>query len=173
MITKINTNIPKQTNHRIVDLLYKVGTWSFGLDDALNKKLDTVNSGLTYGSFYAQPDRFYVNHESLNSYAVFIQDIIEQNSYMKFKKLHRIYWNWYCPGAIMGMHQDELTDNYYSIIYNLHTNDGGTEFKVNDEIKFYKSVESEALLFPSKLYHRGVAPKKDPNRFNLNILLEI
>ena len=59
MITKINTNVPKQTNHRIIDLLYKVGTWSFGFDNHLNKKLNTVNAGLTYASF--QAEKFYVS----------------------------------------------------------------------------------------------------------------
>ena len=64
-------------------------------------------------------------------------------------------------------------DNKFSIIYNLHDNDGGTEFKINNEIKFYKSEESTALLFPSKIEHRGVSPTKDLNRFSLNILIEI
>ena len=67
----------------------------------------------------------------------------------------------------------DLQDNKFSIIYNLHDNDGGTEFKINNEVKFYKSEESTALLFPSKIEHRGVSPTKDLNRFSLNILIEI
>jgi hypothetical protein len=85
----------------------------------------------------------------------------------------RVYWNWYAPGALMEFHQDGNKDNYYSIIYNIHNNDGGTEFNINNKIKFFKSVESEALLFPSILYHRGMAPKESLNRFALNIIVQI
>jgi len=73
----------------------------------------------------------------------------------------------------MEYHIDSNYDNLYSIIYNLHDNDGGTKFKINDKVTFYKANESEALLFPSKLIHKGVAPKKSLNRFSLNIVLEI
>ena len=38
---------------------------------------------------------------------------------------------------------------------------------------FYKSNQSEALVFPSKLLHRGVAPKKDLNRFSLNMVVKL
>ena len=73
----------------------------------------------------------------------------------------------------MQFHMDNHEDNRFSIIYNLHDSDGGTEFKINDKVDFHKSIESQAILFPSKLYHRGVAPKTNPNRFSLNIMLEI
>ncbi len=70
----------------------------------------------------------------------------------------------------MKFHRDADGDNEYSTLYNIHDNDGGTEIKINNEVKFYKSIESKALMYPSIIYHRGVAPKKDFNRFSLNIL---
>ncbi len=73
----------------------------------------------------------------------------------------------------MTFHDDEKKDNYYSIVYNLHNNDGGTEFKINDKIEFYPSVVSQAIVFPSKLIHRGIAPNKFYNRFSLNMVVEI
>jgi len=99
--------------------------------------------------------------------------MVQKNMSMKFKDIKRIYWNWYHSTSLMEYHIDSNYDNLYSIIYNLHDNDGGTEFKLNDEIIFYKSVESKAIIFPSKISHRGVAPKKDLNRFSLNIITDI
>lgn len=173
MITKINTNISEKTNKRIINLLYDVNTWRFGYDNNLSKNLDKTNAGLIYKSFTSKPGENFFPHDFLNTYATFIMDTVEQNCFLKFKKLRRIYWNWYSPGASMNMHQDDEADNTYSIIYNLHSNDGGTEFNYNNNCHFYKSNESEALLFPSKIHHRGVAPNKNLNRFALNILIEI
>ena len=171
MITKINTEISKKTNKRILDTLYEVHSWSFGFDIIKRYQLNRFNSGLIYRSYISNSD--YINHEVLNTYAMMILDMVEDKSFLKFKKLYRIYWNWYCPGSVTEFHQDEMKDNSYSIIYNIHDNDGGTEFNLNNDIKFYKSMESEALLFPSVLYHRGVAPKQNPNRFAVNIIVEI
>ena len=173
MITKINTNISEKTNKRIINLLYDVNTWCFGYDNNLSKNLNKSNSGFIYKSYTAHPEANYFSHDCLNTYATFIMDTVDQNCFLNFKKLRRIYWNWYSPGATMKFHQDDDEDNTYSIIYNLHTNDGGTEFKYNDKLDFYKSNESEAFLFPSKLYHRGVAPSENLNRFVLNIKVEI
>ena len=172
LIIKINTEIPKKTNRRIIDTLYKVSNWTLGRDNKDSKyNINTCNAGLIYSSYMAEQS--YVNHEVLNTYAVIILDTIESKSFLKYKKLIRVYWNWYAPGALMELHQDQNKDNYYSIIYNIHDNDGGTEFTIDNKTKFFKSIESEALLFPSILYHRGMAPKENLNRFALNIIVEI
>jgi len=60
-----------------------------------------------------------------------------------------------------------------SIIYNVHSNDGGTEIKIGDKTEFVPSVSSQAILFPSCLWHRGISSKQDPQRFSLNILMDI
>ena len=102
-----------------------------------------------------------------------VLDIVNKNSFIKINDVSRIFWNWYHPGSQMEYHKDSHNEKEYSIVYSIHDNDGGTEFKVNDEIKFYKSTESIALLFPSIIYHRGKAPKENLNRFNLNIVGKI
>ena len=171
MITKINTNIPKNTNQKILNNLYTSKGWYFGFDENNYMNKDKKDAGLLTVT-YKENGEYYVN-DTLNTYAEVIYDIVESNSFMKFKKINRIYWNWYHPGSVMQFHMDNKEDNKFSIVYNLHNSDGGTEFKVDDKLTFHKSVESEAILFPSKLYHRGVAPQINYNRFSLNIMLEI
>ena len=163
MITKINTDIPSNTNKKIIETLYDTSNWRFGFDNALTKNPNKRDSGFILSQ----------NNDILNTYAQIIFDTVEKKTFMKFKKINRLFWNWYHPGSIMEFHQDMKEDNKFSIVYNLHDNDGGTEIKVDDKNNFYKSIESEALLFPSKLYHKGVAPKENLNRFSLNIVLEI
>lgn len=171
MIKKIDTNIPKSTNQRILNNLYCSLNWFFGFDKNNYMNKDKKDAGLLKITY--KEDEKFSSDEILNTYAHFIFDIVESNSFMKFKKINRIYWNWYHTGSEMQFHQDQSGDNKFSIIYNIHDNDGGTEFKDKDKITFHKSIESEALLFPSKLYHRGIAPTENLNRYSLNIMLEI
>ena len=114
-----------------------------------------------------------LDNSGLNCFAYFISDIVEKNIFFKFKSINRIHWNWYHPGSKMELHSDESLDKFFSIVYNLHTNDGGTEFSVNNKNTFYNSIESEALFFPSKIQHKAVPPTKDFNRFSLNIVVNI
>ena len=171
MIEKVNTGISSNTNKRIIDLLFEVNTWSFGFEIFLSKNINKSIAGMLYRSY--MDESTYVGNDALNSYAFTICDMVEKNSYLNFKKIKRVYWNWYFPGSSMEFHHDDPKDNSYSIVYNLHNNDGGTDFKINNEVTFHKSIESEAILFPSKIYHRGIAPKKSLNRFSLNMMVEI
>ncbi len=172
MISIINTNIPKETNRRIINELYYLKTWYFGHDKNIKDVINKQDSGFSSTTFREDNNNFY-NNDVLNTYAKFIFDIVQKKSFMKFKKIIRIYWNWYHSSSVMLYHHDSEQHNMFSILYNLHDNDGGTEFKINDKVTFYKANESEALLFPSKLIHKGIAPKKSLNRFSLNIFLEI
>lgn len=173
MITKINTDIPSQTNKRIIQELFKTCLWRPASDDAIDISINKPDSGFLMVTYF-NDNIEHTPHEILNVYANMILDIVQKKSLMRFKGIRRCYWNWYNPSSKgMFYHKDELKDNKYSIIYNLHTNDGGTKFKINDEERFEKSVESEALIFPSKIDHMGVAPTKDLHRFNLNIIVEI
>ena len=171
MVTEIDTGIPKRTNKRIIDELYSLQTWFFGLDINIKNIVNKQDQG--FSSITMSNEQTFVANDILNSFGYLVFDIVEKNSFMKFKKINRIYWNWYHPNSVMQYHCDDVRDNYFSILYNLHDNDGGTEFHINDKTTFYKSNESEALLFPSKLLHKGVSPKINLNRFSLNIILEI
>jgi hypothetical protein len=63
------------------------------------------------------------------------------------------------------------TDNSYkcktAILY-LNTCDGGTEFKINDEIKFIKSEENKIVIFNSNIEHRATKSKNVDFRYILN-----
>ena len=172
VIKKINTNTPTKTNKRIISLLSEIHGWGFGYDNNSNQiNVNKPDAGFTLKTY--NNSFKYINNESLNSFAYFISDIVEKNTFFKFKLINRIHWNWYQPGSEMEFHSDESLDKYFSIVYNLHTNDGGTEFSVNDKNTFYNSIESEALFFPSKIQHKAIAPTKDFNRFSLNVIVEI
>jgi hypothetical protein len=166
MIEEINTNIPSNTNKDIINNLYSSENWYFGWDKNSNKNTDKKDSGFILN---------LNNHHDpvLSTYAQIIFDMVEKNTFIKFRKIERIYWNWYHPGSTTEFHYDSPEHNRYSIIYNLHNNDGGTEFMVDDKVKFIESKESTAIVFPSKIQHRGIAPKKNMNRFALNLMLEI
>mgnify|MGYP003149932066 FL=1 len=159
MITKIDTNIPKSTNKKIINILYKTQGWKFGVDKIDRNNINKPDCGFILTTMPVESNTIVT--ESLNTYAGIIIDLIQDKNFLKFKETKRIFWNWYNQNSIMEFHEDNAQDNAFSIVYNLHDNDGGTEFKVNDNVEFYESVESQALLFPSKLYHRGMSPKKN------------
>ena len=172
MVEQINTGLTKNTNNRIIEALYLAEHWKHGSDNTIHAKdLNKRDAGFILSTYDINFN--HVKNDILNTYAQVIFDLVEKNTYMKFKKIDRICFNWYHTGSMMEFHQDIDADNKFSIIYNLHDNDGGTEFKVNDKIKFYQSKGSEALLFPSKIEHRGMAPKTNLNRFCMNMILEI
>tara|TARA_R110000782_G_scaffold243862_1_gene330626 strand:- start:488 stop:988 length:501 start_codon:yes stop_codon:yes gene_type:complete len=162
MIQKINTGIPLNLNKRILLALFETSTWAFGSDYKRAVNFETFDAGFTLSSLGT-------NNSPLEVYGYVLLDIIQTHTPLKITNITRINWNWYNKNSNMEFHQDERDDNYYSMVYNLHTNDGGTEFKINDKVEFYPSVAGEALFFPSKIYHRGIAPKTTPNRFILNI----
>jgi hypothetical protein len=163
MIQKISTDFSSNTHKRILKALIENNNWGFGYDHELNLNPENFDAGFTLSSLQS--------HDSpLKIYAYFLFDIIQKHTPIKIKNITRINWNWYNKNSITDFHRDSREDNYYSILYNLHNNDGGTEFNVNNNIEFYPSIEGEALFFPSKILHRGIAPKKTANRFSLNIM---
>lgn len=170
MIKLIDTTIPSKTNKRIINKLFTKRNWCFGADEKINQDVSKKDSGFLLNTYNINFQES--NNDDLNIYAELITDLVEISTFMKFK-IERIYWNWYNTESVMNFHQDNTNDNKFSIVYNLHDNDGGTEFKIDNQIKFFKSNESEALFFPSKLLHRGIASKIISNRFALNIVLEI
>ena len=81
-------------------------------------------------------------------------------------ELHRFFWNLYVPGDISQLHLDINQDNYYSIIYNLQTTDGGTVINGHK----YADKESQIKIFKSNIPHKGLGPIKFNFRMNLNIV---
>ena len=167
MIKQFNIDIPPKTNKDIINLLHKDRNWYFGSDgSSLTTNINKTDAGFML-------DSNNPINPVLNTYAKVICNMVEKHSFMKFKIIDRIYWNWYHSNSNTFLHEDSLSDNAFSIIYNLHTNDGGTEFKINEKTEFYQSQESMALLFPSKIYHKGISAKNYPSRFALNVVVQI
>ena len=90
--------------------------------------------------------------------------ISEQLS-LNFNKLQRVNYNFYHPLSKGKPHIDYDNNKFYTILYNLNTNDGYTSI----ENKKYKSNESEALVFNSNKVHYGSGPTEGL-RYNLNIV---
>ncbi len=50
-------------------------------------------------------------HDILNCLANLIYDVVESKCFFTFKKICRVYWNWYHPGSLMQFHDDSKLDN--------------------------------------------------------------
>lgn len=167
MITKIKSNIPHQTNKRIIQTLFDLKKWSFAKDNPYTQQINKPDSGLKCISHSdSQP---HTPDEVLNIYGTVIFDMVQDNSILKFKTLKRFYWNWYHQNSTATQfHVDEDKDTTYTILYNLHDNDGGTEFKINNKIKFIKSEENKIVIFDSSIEHRGKTSKDADFRYIIN-----
>ena len=66
---------------------------------------------------------------------------------------------------------DFHTDNNFkcktAILY-LNTCDGGTEFKINDNITFVKAEENKIIVFDSNVAHRAITSKNANFRYIIN-----
>lgn len=167
--------LPPSSNIEMIKLLI-MQQWGYATDDTKMESLlidnifNNVNHGFYYHSYDERRDYLPVTHGSLqlNTYAKIITDIVNARlGYVKYK-IHRFYWNMYFPNAKMLEHTDWDDDSHLTILYNLHTTDGGIE--INKE--FYKDEMGTATVFQSNIKHKGIAPTKDPVRFNLNIVFK-
>ena len=108
--------------------------------------------------------------ERLNHLANMVaQNVTKRISKAMYFTLWRIMWNYYSPTSKGDWHNDMDTDNYVSIVFNLHTNDGSTEFKDRGIVP---SVRNQAIFFPSNILHKGNPPVNDTKRLNLNLVLK-
>lgn len=167
--------LPLSSNIEIIKLLI-MQQWGYATDDTKMESLlidnifNNINHGFYYHSYDERRDFLHVTHGSLqlNTYAKIITDIVNSRlGYAKYK-IHRFYWNMYFPNAKMLEHTDWDDDSHLTILYNLHTTDGGIE--INKE--FHKDEMGTATVFQSNIKHKGIAPIKDPVRFNLNIVFK-
>jgi hypothetical protein len=66
-----------------------------------------------------------------------------------------------------GWHTDREWNNTTAILY-LNNCNGGTELKLNNEIKFVKSKENKILIFPANTQHRGCTSNDCDRRYFIN-----
>ena len=165
-VCKINTDIPTSTNREIMKVLAN-HQWFRAFDKA-EDRLGNLEKGVSLGWSIETFSNGKEELESLlNFYGNFIFNLIIGKAKIK-GELYRLFWNMYFPGDKTESHHDHTDENFYSILYNLHTTDGAIEI----ENKKYNDKESEAKIFQSKKTHKGIGPTYDKVRFNLNIIFK-
>tara|TARA_R110000824_G_scaffold5938_2_gene27234 strand:- start:327 stop:896 length:570 start_codon:yes stop_codon:yes gene_type:complete len=179
----LNLPVPKQINEKIINYLGTQAKWQFApsekpaeLAPAFSKIIspDKISdSGMSIITYSRNNQKEATIDYFLNSMGDWIFYLCQERSSFTLKYLERIYWNLYSPTATPGWHVDNVasgggTGEFASILYNLHTNDGGTQF----ESGVAPSKEGQAVIFPSDLKHRGVAPKKNKWRLSLNMVVK-
>jgi len=169
MVKIIKDILPTKTNLSILKLLSENKNWGFSVDGDQASNLDLLMNGKCMG-FFTQTllNNKPLYDTPLNFFGKIITDIVTDKLGIKEEiDIHRFYWNMYLPGNHTEIHDDGHEENLLTIIYNIHTTDGGTEIDGN----FYKDERGEAKVFKSRTPHKGVAPINDNIRFNLNIVL--
>jgi hypothetical protein len=167
MIKILDNILPKDTNLRILNELCQI-KWFIASDsnnDRFKKIFSEKNSGFSFNSFLN--GETFNNETILNFYGFLIFDIIVDRLKIN-AEIYRIYWNMYLKKAETDPHRDIPDQNFKSILYNLHTTDGGIKIE-ND---FYSDKMGQAKIFNSNLIHQGFGPTNDNVRFNLNIMFK-
>ena len=157
--------LPPDTNVNILDHLATC-EWRLSRDNLSESKLLTAlnnNSGLQNITYQ---DGKYCGDRILNIYGHLILDLVSYKLGLRTYP-YRFFWNCYLTPSFSKEHRDWPKPNKYkTIIYNLHTTDGGTEV----DGKFYEDKMGQAKIFESNLLHKGISCNYDNVRFNLNIM---
>jgi len=174
--------VPKEINREAINYLGNKGRWSFVFDGGhgVPQLSDIIapntitDGGMALVSYSHSNSHDAIPDPYLNNFGNWIYSFCKERTKLKIQYLERMYWNLYSPSASCTWHIDKEVGGYLghygSIVYNLHTNDGGTEFEGNQKIL---ATEGQALVFPSHLTHRGLAPEKNKWRVSLNMVVKI
>ena len=166
----LNDILPQETNLKILDLVTKEN-WFVSKDDINLSQLESLmsyNTGLQNVTYQEGSD-FENQFQELNEYAQLILDEVIKKLNIKTEP-HRFFWNLYFTPSHSENHRDwPVADKCQTIIYNLHTTDGGTEI----DGKTFKDKMGQAKIFESNLLHKGISCKEDKVRLNLNIIFKI
>ncbi len=166
MIKILDNILPQGVNRIILNELIQWRSWTIANETA-ESPISLVdnnrpNTGFSIISFHK---KYNVNMNTmLNNYADIVYFTLKEK--YKWGALEKVNWNYYDSSAKTSEHQDESKD-FVSAVYSLHTCDGGTEVKG----KFYPSIEGQAIIFDSDVFHRGIPPKEDNHRFNLALVI--
>lgn len=166
--------LTKRDNLTILDWLFSEKHWRLatnylGPGKRLSKALinNVQHAGFTHTSASIGHENFL--DDPLNLYTLVIANQISERCGFDYKKIYRTNWNYYCKNQKATPHIDDPKENLISIIYNLHTTDGGTIILDKE----YKDVASQAKIFKSNWEHSSSSVTKDKGRVSVNILLEI
>lgn len=173
-MVKIFENIlPPKINLEILKLLVKEH-WHISWDSFEDRRLINIfknnNNGFNVITFQQEPNCTEIITDSiLNLYAEVIGETVMHKLNVKNFKFERFFWNMYFKNSTSDIHKDRQTPGHLSILYSIHTTDGGTEIAG----KKYEDKMGVAKVFDSHIDHKGLSPIKDPVRFNLNIVAKI
>jgi hypothetical protein len=167
----IDNILPIDSNIRILEELSSSENWKIAKDtkdeDSGKNYLKIINSKVNNGfSFQTINNSKIVVPSILNVFGYIIFDIIKDKLKLKNSILIRLFWNMYFPGSETKIHTDTERFGIKSALYSLHTTDGGI---VIDKT-FYPDIEGQVKIFNSNIPHKGLGPKKDNVRFNLNLM---
>jgi hypothetical protein len=168
MKLKIINNILSKNINRIILKELINHHWFIACDnqnDKINKIFLDKNNGFSITTI--SEGKIQVN-SNLNKYGKIIFNTVVKKLKMNIE-IDRFCWNMYLKNSDSEIHIDREDPKCISMLYNLHTTDGGTE--ING--KFYKDVESQIKIYNSNVLHKGIGPKKDNVRFNLNIVAKL
>jgi hypothetical protein len=163
----LNNILPKEINNKIINELAN-HHWFIAWDNAMNRKEKIFSKKNNGFSIITMSEGREQMNSILNVYGEIIFNLIIKKLKVK-GVLDRIFWNMYLKESETELHTDRPYSNYFSVVYNLHTTDGGTEI----DNKFYPDLEGQAKIFNSNTLHRGLGPKQDNVRFNLNLVFKI
>jgi hypothetical protein len=164
--------LPEKTNLIIINNLIKSNYWYIASDKENGNNVENIfnnkiHSGFSLKSFPCEQNEY--QKINLNIYGFIIVDIVCSKLNIKNYNINRLLWNYYLKGNQGEKHTDFDRNDFISILYNLHTTDGGIEI----EDIFYKDIMAEAKVFKSNLIHQGIGPNEDVARFNLNAIVQI
>jgi len=170
----INNILPLEENKNLMHLLSLQKNWYFGSegyhDDTTMIKIAYINSyphmGMTLQS--ANEGHKDFTDSPLNIYGRLIANIVSERLKFNYKKIVRLWWNYYFRGQEGVGHVDSESKNNISLVYTIMPTDGGTEILK----QFYPDIDGQAKIFKSDWFHRGVTTKQDKSRLILNIVFE-
>jgi len=169
-VNLLNNILPPRTNEKIITHLsnhpWHIAQDRIGEFERLKhiRANNNPNFSLITKDFNREP-----TNSPLNLFAEIIFDTVTTKLNLTSVYPERILWNMYLPNSRGIEHPDHTDDKYYSLVYSLHKTDGG--LMVED--KFFPDVDGQAKIFKSNVIHKGIGPKKDRVRFNLNLVFAV
>ena len=112
---------------------------------------------------------FYNNHKiNCDTYFKYIIPILDKlNSKAVIEVRANLTPSVFFKNKNSNFHIDNNFNCKTAILY-LNTCDGGTEFKIDNKIKFIKSEENKIVVFDSNIEHSGVTSKNANFRYIIN-----
>ena len=156
LLTEYKNFLPKENFNQLYELITN-NDFPWRIRDRMT--LDDNNYYFTH-NFY---NNFYHSSEYYFNYIIPIlarlncKAPIEIRSNMVINKLFEK----------SGWHTDNNYKSTTAILY-LNTCNGGTEFKINNEIKFVNAEENKIIIFPSNIEHRACTSTDSDRRYIIN-----